>query len=140
MKKVFLVIFAAIFVSTAAGCATAPKQNNEMEGLRNQISTLEEQVKVKDDEIANLKEELTKSTPAIRETGTAEGCMKTSPKAIQTALKNTGYYNGPIDGFIGKQTRDAIKAFQKANNLKVDGRVGSKTWSILKNYLEKKVK
>lgn len=138
MKKVFLLLLAGIFVSTVAGCATAPKQG-EVEGLKNQISSLEEQLKTKDEEISNLKDELAKTTPESPAVAT-ESCVKASPKAIQAALKNTGYYNGPIDGRMGKQTRDAVRAFQKANNLKADGRVGPKTWSILKGYLEKKVK
>lgn len=54
---------------------------------------------------------------------------------IQIALKNAGYYTGPIDGNIGRQTMKAIKDFQKANNLEVDGKVGDKTWDVLKQYL-----
>jgi murein L,D-transpeptidase YcbB/YkuD len=138
MKKVFLLLLAGIFVSTVTGCATAPKQG-EVEGLKNQISSLEEQLRSKDEEISNLKDELAKTTP-VSLASAAESCVKASPKAIQAALTNTGYYNGPIDGRMGKQTRDAVRAFQKANNLKADGRVGPKTWSILKDYVDKKVK
>jgi peptidoglycan L-alanyl-D-glutamate endopeptidase CwlK len=36
-----------------------------------------------------------------------------------------------IDGIYGKQTADAIKAFQKENNLTVDGKVGPRTRSAL---------
>jgi peptidoglycan hydrolase-like protein with peptidoglycan-binding domain len=59
------------------------------------------------------------------------------PKAteIQTALKNAGFYNGPIDGKIGPKTKTAIEEFQKANGLKVDGKVGTKTWAILSKHL-----
>jgi carboxyl-terminal processing protease len=56
------------------------------------------------------------------------------------ALKNAGYDPGKIDGKMGKQSSEAIKAFQKANNLPVDGKVGKKTWSLLRDYLNKKVK
>jgi peptidoglycan lytic transglycosylase len=38
-------------------------------------------------------------------------------KKVQQALKDKGVYSGPIDGMYGPQTRDAITAFQKANNL-----------------------
>jgi peptidoglycan hydrolase-like protein with peptidoglycan-binding domain len=41
---------------------------------------------------------------------------------------------------MGKQTREAIRSFQRANNLVVDGKVGKKTWEILRGYLDKKVK
>lgn len=35
------------------------------------------------------------------------------------------------DGVYGQQTRDAVKAYQKANNLQVDGEVGDETWGSL---------
>lgn len=56
-------------------------------------------------------------------------------KQIQRALKKAGLYKGKVDGKIGKQTKKAIKAFQKKNKLKVDGVVGEKTWTALKKYL-----
>jgi len=70
------------------------------------------------------------------------GEVKSRPKAkqIQLALKNAGYYSGAIDGKIGKVTKDAIKAFQRANNLIVDGKMGKKTWELLRKYLYLKVK
>ena len=56
-------------------------------------------------------------------------------KDIQFALKNAGFYNGPIDGKIGKNTKKAIREFQKANGLKADGVVGPKTRDLLLQYL-----
>ena len=55
------------------------------------------------------------------------------PKDVQAALQNAGYYSGNIDGKIGGKTIEAIKQFQKDNNLKVDGVVGAGTWTQLKN-------
>ena len=63
------------------------------------------------------------------------GPYKPIDKEIQTALKNAGYYNGAIDGKIGPKSKKAIEDFQKANGLKVDGKVGSKTWGALSKYL-----
>ncbi len=60
-----------------------------------------------------------------------------SPKDIQTALKNAGFYTGRIDGIIGPKTKKAIREFQEKNGLAVDGKVGPKTWERLKPYLEK---
>ncbi len=54
---------------------------------------------------------------------------------IQTALKNAGFYNGALDGKIGPASKRAIEAFQKSNGLKVDGKVGPKTWSTLEPYV-----
>jgi len=56
-------------------------------------------------------------------------------KDIQLALKNAGFYNGHIDGKIGKSTKKAIREFQKTNGLKADGIVGSKTKDLLLQYL-----
>ena len=55
---------------------------------------------------------------------------------IQIALKNAKFYNGDIDGKIGSRTKEAIREFQKANQLNADGVVGSETWEILGKYLE----
>lgn len=63
---------------------------------------------------------------------------KDKAKQIQLALKNAGFDPGPIDGKIGKKTRRAIREFQKAKELKVDGVVGEKTWSELKKYLKER--
>lgn len=49
----------------------------------------------------------------------------------QKLLKNQGYYQGQIDGDFGMMTRDAIVAFQRANSLTIDGKVGAQTWQKL---------
>ena len=46
---------------------------------------------------------------------------------IQTKLKRWGYYNGNIDGIYGSQTVEAVKYFQRKNNLFVDGIAGKNT-------------
>lgn len=55
-------------------------------------------------------------------------------EAIQGALRNAGYYNGNVDGLIGKVTEDAITRFQQDNGLDADGVVGRKTWAKLKEF------
>ncbi len=54
---------------------------------------------------------------------------KASPQimAIQNSLKKAGYDPGPADGIMGKKTRAAVKAFQKANGLKTSGRIDKTT-------------
>ena len=48
-------------------------------------------------------------------------------KKVQEALKGKGHNPGSMDGVIGPQTRQAIRAFQNANGLKVTGRLDSET-------------
>ena len=52
-------------------------------------------------------------------------------KQIQTKLKRWGYYKGNIDGIYGSRTLNAVKDFQRKNNLTVDGIVGEKTLKAL---------
>lgn len=54
-------------------------------------------------------------------------------KTIQTLLKNAGYDIGSsgVDGILGADTFNAVKAFQKANGLDVDGIPGPNTISKL---------
>ena len=48
-------------------------------------------------------------------------------KKLQQDLKKLGYYNGSIDAVLGDATVSAIKAYQRANSLTVDGIVGPNT-------------
>ncbi len=47
---------------------------------------------------------------------------------LQIFLQNTGHYRGPVTGFYGTATEEAVKRFQRARGLKADGVVGSATW------------
>ena len=57
-----------------------------------------------------------------------------STKQIQAALKKAGFNPGAIDGKMGPMTKQAVKEFQRAKDLKVDGVVGKKTWEELEKY------
>ena len=48
-------------------------------------------------------------------------------KVMQELLSKNGS-SLKIDGIFGSGTRNAVKAFQKANGLTVDGICGPKTW------------
>ncbi|HVW57173.1 MAG TPA: peptidoglycan-binding domain-containing protein [Rhizobiaceae bacterium] len=45
--------------------------------------------------------------------------------AVQAALTELKYYDGPIDGLMGPQTRSAVTDFQKASHLDVSGNIDS---------------
>jgi len=42
-------------------------------------------------------------------------------RKVQEALKNQGYYHGPIDGIWGTESKNAVRAYQKAKGLPVAG-------------------
>lgn len=46
---------------------------------------------------------------------------------IQTKLKNWGYNVGDVDGIYGSKTREAVRQFQKNNNITADGIAGPVT-------------
>jgi peptidoglycan hydrolase-like protein with peptidoglycan-binding domain len=46
-------------------------------------------------------------------------------KEIQQALASKGYFNGPVDGTWGPSSIDALKKFQRDQNLTEDGKIGS---------------
>ena len=52
-------------------------------------------------------------------------------KTLQDKLNTLGYNSGNVDGIFGAKTYAAVTAFQKANNLGVDGIVGKLTWAKL---------
>lgn len=52
-------------------------------------------------------------------------------KTVQSRLKELGYYTGSVDGKYGTGSMAAVKAFQAANGLYVDGLAGSGTYKVL---------
>ncbi len=142
-KKVLWLGLATMGIFILSGCTTVSKNDGLLnQGLRNRVLVLQTQLDEKDNEINSLKEAIAKSDQGVNLSVQDAGEMKERPnnKQVQLALVNAGYYQGTIDGKIGRKTILAIKAFQKANNLSADGKIGKRTWALLKEYLEKKVK
>jgi N-acetylmuramoyl-L-alanine amidase len=50
-------------------------------------------------------------------------------KALQTELKKLGLYTLAVDGDFGPGTDKAVRAFQQARRLLIDGKVGPATWT-----------
>lgn len=50
---------------------------------------------------------------------------------MQQQLKKLGYYTGSVDGDFGSGTETAVKEFQEANGLTVDGKAGKNTLNKL---------
>ncbi len=60
-----------------------------------------------------------------------EGDESSAVKTLQQRLKELGYYTGSVDGKFGSGTTDAVRDFQRANNLTVDGKAGATTQGLL---------
>jgi hypothetical protein len=56
---------------------------------------------------------------------------RTYLRKMQSTLKRKGFDPGPIDGWIGPLTRGGIRAFQRAENLPVDGTLNEATRAAL---------
>ncbi|MCM8800119.1 MAG: peptidoglycan-binding protein [Candidatus Omnitrophica bacterium] len=141
-KSIPVAIFLFIFlIFNFTGCATFRKRDLELQALRNQIQALQLELNQKNEEISYLKGLLeTKEKTETIKTYPIEAKSKPTVYQIQIALKNAGFDPGPIDGRMGRKTKEAIRAFQRANGLTPDGKVGRRTWGILREYLYKKVK
>lgn len=55
---------------------------------------------------------------------------------LQSKLKELGFFGSKIDGSFGPLTDEAVRAFQKKNNLEVDGVVGEKTLAVLSIHVQ----
>jgi murein L,D-transpeptidase YcbB/YkuD len=53
-------------------------------------------------------------------------------KLLQAVLAGLRMAPGPVDGVFGPTTRAAVRRYQVANDLTVDGWVGKQTWASLK--------
>ena len=130
-----------MLVGALAGCASTQGGGANLQA---RVTQLERSVSQQEQTIDELRQRVsmpsgrsTRSSSSSRAVSSAEnrGIIRVpvDPKDIQTALQNAGYYSGNVDGKIGGKTIEAIKQFQRDNNLKVDGIVGAGTWTQLKN-------
>jgi N-acetylmuramoyl-L-alanine amidase len=70
-------------------------------------------------------------TKSKKTTSKPQGSPNENVKRIQQRLCDLGFNPGPVDGYMGQRTRDAIKSFQTAKGLKVDGIAGKETLGAL---------
>lgn len=66
-------------------------------------------------------------------TALREGDKGTAVTELQTMLKKLNYYYGSITGSFGSLTKQAVRKFQEANNLTVDGIAGTTTLNKLRS-------
>ena len=131
-----------VFIILLTGCVTTQRgQGIQTQELQTRVNYLELELKRKNQEINRLESELEKTQYVTLnpndqkiEYKESEASKEIPLKQVQIALRKAGFYKGDIDGKQGPKTKEAIKAFQKARGLKVDGVVGKTTWQALSRY------
>ncbi len=146
MRKYLLVVVVAAFGVYMFGCgkkqAAEEQEPLSMEALSSaNTSTPAPAVTPEAAKMPETKPQAmpTQAVPVKLESLPPAGPYKPTALEIQTALKNAGFYMGELDGRIGAMTKKAVEAFQKANNLVADGKIGPKTWAALSRYLNPSV-
>lgn len=66
------------------------------------------------------------ATPVLK-----RGARGNAVKVLQAALICLGYDTGGFDGIFGGKTENAVRAFQRAHGLSVDGQAGKNTFAAL---------
>lgn len=132
MKSLIVVLVGFLLIFN--GCTkkneieTLPPDAQEL--LGNIIDPENSNLKIAPDAVKNtLLENEESASAAIPE--------KPTPQQIQQALANADLYEGDIDDVVGPRTKKAIRTFQEQNDLKVDGKVGPKTWQKLGPHLNR---
>lgn len=67
------------------------------------------------------------------DTAVRKGSYGTQVTYLQQALIGLGYLSGSADGHYGPMTQEAVRKFQKAYGLSVDGSAGRNTMTALRN-------
>lgn len=133
-------LFSVVLAGLLTGCASTQGGSGNLQA---RVTQLERTVSRQEQTIDELRQRVSmgsgrstrssSSSASFSPAGRGIIRVPVDPREVQTALQSAGYYSGNIDGKIGGKTIEAIKQFQRDNNLKVDGIVGAGTWAQLKN-------
>lgn len=80
-----------------------------------------------DELFAQIPEDVPQENSEIDKTATSTGRTGLSTKQTQEMLTTLNFYQGTIDGNSGTKTQAAIKSFQRAYNIDIDGKMGEQT-------------
>lgn len=70
-------------------------------------------------------------TPLQTQRTLQRGDRNSDVTTVQRRLQELGYFNGPLTGYFGSMTQEAVIRFQQAYNIIPDGVVGSETRAAL---------
>ncbi len=163
MKSNIIITFLAVGLLSGCSAVTQPTAMNQLQikvsQLERKLEDRDEEVAVLKEEVEDLSSQLDSTDTHsfgsyIEEPVLSRSSVKTtsynskktrsssdivrvnvSSQKIQTALKNSGYYKGSVDGKIGRGTKKAILTFQADHGLTTDGIIGKKSWTELEKYL-----
>lgn len=131
MKRIFVLILVAILVLPGCSGFKTQRLQENIDSLSGRVDSLE-----KRQEYVETKVEVRNVTYDTGDTTNVnEKISAMSSRDIQAALKEAGYYEGPIDGKLGPKSRKAIRDFQTNRGLTVDGVAGTNTKKALLQYL-----
>ena len=76
---------------------------------------------------------INRETAGLKISSLKKGSSGTQVKYLQRALIGLGYLNGVADGQYGSKTAAAVREYQRAHGLGVDGSAGKNTMTSIKN-------
>ena len=124
MKRALALLTAGVLVGTltahsATAQSTAPAKPNPSSSMQHHTTGS----KMKHD-----------STAVSSKSSTAtQKWSKEQIKEAQAGLAKAGYFKGTPNGVYGKKTRNAVKAYQKANKLPATGRLSDSLLTRLRS-------
>ncbi|MBQ7099635.1 MAG: peptidoglycan-binding protein [Oscillospiraceae bacterium] len=78
---------------------------------------------------------INRTTAGMKISALKKGSSGTQVKYLQRALIGLGYLNGTADGQYGSKTAEAVRDYQRAYGLGVDGSAGKNTMTSIKNTI-----
>lgn len=127
-KKTFKLFLLIAITSVLAYTLTFRSISKKYEA---QVASLKSEVQLKDQMIVDLQNKL--NPPKAVSIRSVIQTVGVSPSDLQQALKKNGLYAGSVDGRLTQRVVEAVREFQRRNNIQVDGVVGKRTWKLLRD-------
>ncbi len=131
-----VISLSAFLFMSPANAATSNDSSPVTNGISQQLSGDSKTVKSLNDLLPTIKyttDGLSKSAQQVNSSDWKQGTKidRTFGTKLQALLNWHQNAVGPVDGYWGKNTRKAMQAFQKKNNLKVTDKLNDETWQAL---------